>query len=511
MIGETLNGRYFILNLLGTGKYGKTYLAEDRQTEGNPQRVIKQFEPQAKDTLSLRKAKYLFAREVKILKILGKSDRIPDLVGYFREGDKFYLVHEFIEGTDLTQELGSGKQWTAEGVVGLLREILEIVDVAHQEKVIHQDIKPSNIIRRKFDGKLMLIDFGSVKKLNNQMANAEGKTSLTVPIGTEGYMAPEQKSIKPRLASDVYGVGIIGIYALTGVEPKDIPLDRDTEAVRWRNLQNVDETLAKVLDFMVSPDFRQRYTSAGEALKVIRKLKLGKKVNLFDFRNIFGASILSLVILGAGYYYWQLENSLDKMPGSKKDYATNLDTAPFLYTNPELGIEMKYPASWKLKEARGENSTIAQFIPERSQSYLIPPEVKIDVKSLTNNSLEKYTTDNIYQITKLPKAKIIDSRPIQLNGRKAHQVNYTRINPDNDLKLQYLKIWTFRNGLVYTITYKAELSQYESFIETVRQEMLNSLKIIKNQSEADESSFDKSTVDKSSSTSIVAGSIRVIS
>ena len=98
MIGETLNGRYYILNLLGSGKYGKTYLAEDRQTEGSPQRVIKQFEPQAKDTLSLRKAKYLFAREAKILTILGKSDRIPNLIDRFRRENQFYLVHEFIEG-----------------------------------------------------------------------------------------------------------------------------------------------------------------------------------------------------------------------------------------------------------------------------------------------------------------------------------------------------------------------------------------------------------------------------
>ena len=76
MIGETLNKRYRVLRILGSGRCGKTFLAEDNKATVKPRCVIKQFEPEAKDTLSLRKAKYLFAREVKVLKILGKSDRI---------------------------------------------------------------------------------------------------------------------------------------------------------------------------------------------------------------------------------------------------------------------------------------------------------------------------------------------------------------------------------------------------------------------------------------------------
>jgi eukaryotic-like serine/threonine-protein kinase len=315
MIGTTLNKRYRVLSVLGTGRCGQTYLAEDSQAKGDSRCVIKQFEPQAKDPLSLRKAKYLFAREVKILKILGKSDRIPDLLAYFQEGDKFYLVHEFIDGTDLGKELGSGKRWQESDVLALLRDILEIVEVAHREKVIHQDIKPSNIIRRKSDNNLILIDFGSVKKLYNQMANAEGNTSLTVPIGTEGYMASEQKSIKPKLASDIYAVGMIGIYALTGVEPKSIPLEQNTEAVQWRNLIQVDENLAQVLDRMVCPDFRQRYSSASEALQTVRTLKLGNNSKLNNFKAILGIGMLLIAVLGGGYY-WQLQNSSNQNPDS---------------------------------------------------------------------------------------------------------------------------------------------------------------------------------------------------
>ena len=475
MIGETLNGRYCILKLLGAGQYGQTYLAEDCQTLENTYVVIKQFEPKAKDTLSLRKAKYLFAREIKIQKILGKCDRIPNLLAHFRSGDRFYLVHQYIDGSDLSTELGSGHKWSAEDAIALIREILEIVEVAHQEKVIHQDIKPSNIIRRNSDGRLMLVDFGSVKKLNNQMANAEGKTSLTVPIGTEGYMAPEQKSIRPRLASDIYGVGMIGIYALTGIDPKDIPLDHDTETVQWHNLVTVDEQLARVLDRMVFPDFKQRYQSASEALATVRNLKLGKK--LLNIKTVIGAGTLLLGIFGAGYYYWQLESSLKETPDTTGYYETEQKQFPFQYRNTEYGVEMKYPFSWQLNELETSESIIAKFTPRKSQSYLIPPEVKIKVARANTDSLEQYTTDTVYQVTQLPQAKIVDSRPIKFGTEDGHKIIYTRVNPDNNLQLKYLQVWTFRGDRVYTVTYKADLEQYDNFVEIVEDEMLQSLKI----------------------------------
>ena len=506
MIGETLNGRYYVLDILGTGQNGQTYLAEDRQADTllspppttispsisshlppkNKRCVIKQFEPKAKDKLSLRKAKYLFAREIKIQKILGRSDRIPNLVDYFRLGDKFYLVHEFIDGSDLSEELGSGKQWQPERAIALLKEILEIVEVAHREKVIHQDIKPSNIIRRNSDDVLMLIDFGSVKKLNNQMANAEGKTSLTVPIGTEGYMAPEQKSIRPRLASDIYGVGMIGIYALTGVEPKNIPLERHLEVVQWHSLITVDEKLVEVLDRMVSPDFRQRYTSASEALKTVRNLKLGGK--LLNLKTAVGTGTILLALLGGGYYYWQLESSLRGTPNNTSYYEADRAQFPFLYRNAEYGIEMKYPFSWQLNEppsgeqtdnaiAKRRQSLIAIFIPKDSMSYLVSPEVNIEVDRFESDSLEKYTTNAVYEITQLPQAKIIDSRPIEFGSEDGHKVIYTAVNPDNNLQLKYLQIWTTRGDRLYTITYKADAEQYDNFVETVENEMLQSLKI----------------------------------
>ena len=473
MIGEQLNSRYCVVSLLGSGRCGQTYLAEDTQAREGNRCVIKQFEPEAKDTLSLRKAKYLFAREVKILQILGRSDRIPKLLNHFQQAERFYLVHEFIEGEDLNLELGK-QSWTTTEVWSLLQEILEIVEVAHREKVIHQDIKPSNIIRRKSDGKLMLIDFGSVKKINNQMANAEGKTSLTVPIGTAGYMAPEQKGIRPRLASDIYSVGMIGIYALTGVEPSKIPLDPDTEAVQWHSLISDESELTKVLDRMVSPELNQRYTSAGEALKAVRSLKLGGKS--WDFKTIFGTGTLLLMIVGGGYYYWRLESSLHQT-SEVEMFEQDQTQFPFLYRSDANGLSMKYPSNWRLTESEETKGIIATLKPEANESFLIAPEVNIEVDQSSTSSLDKYTTDTVYQITQLPQAKIVDSRPIEFADGNGHKVIYTQVNPDNDLAQKYLQIWTLKGDRAYKMSYHASIDDYPEFVETVEQEMFKSIQI----------------------------------
>ena len=471
MIGEILNKRYLILRILGTGRCGQTFLAEDIQAHCDC--VIKQFEPEAKDTLSLRKAKYLFAREVKILKILGRSDRIPALLNYFRQGEKFYLVHEFVAGNDLAQELGQ-QPWKAASVLGLLREILEIVEVAHQEQVIHQDIKPSNIIRRQTDGQLVLIDFGSIKKINNQMANAEGNTCISVPIGTQGYMAPEQKSIKPKLASDIYAIGMICIYALTGIKPQDIALDHDTETVQWRNLIQVDANLGQVLDRMVSCDLNQRYASASEALAAVRKLKLGGK--LLDFKTALGASTLLLIVLGGGLYYWRLESSLNRTSEIEL-FAAERTKFSLVYRHPVYGVSMTYPPGWKLELPQPESKIIAQFTPERGESLLIVPTVTIEVAESDAESLDDYTTNSVYKITQLPKAKIIDSRPVKVAGSDGHKVVYTFVDADHGLEQKYLQFWTLRNSRVYAVTYEAAADDYPNFVGTVQQDMISSLEI----------------------------------
>jgi len=267
---QRLGERYYVIQPLGGESFGQTYLAQDRQRTGNPHCVVKQLQPQISDLEMFQTVRRLFDREAQVLYRLGNHPQIPGLWDHFEDNQQLYLVSEFIAGNHLSQEMTPGKQQREEDVVFLLQEILQVLEFVHQQQVIHQNIKPQNLIRRQ-DGRIVLIDFGSVKLIGS---HAWGMKSLTVNIGTPGYMPAEQAVGKPRLSSDVYAVGMMGIFALTGIEPHQLLDDPETGEVIWHNHVQVSSQLADVLDKMVLYDFRQRYPSATEALQALRNTGL---------------------------------------------------------------------------------------------------------------------------------------------------------------------------------------------------------------------------------------------
>ena len=285
MLGKTRSGRYKIIKHLGGGGFGQTYLAQDLQLPGDPLCIVKQLKPRASDPFTLHTARRLFDREAHVLYDVGNHDQIPRLLAHFEEEQEFYLVQEFIDGHDLKQELPVGKLLSEPKAIALCQDILKILEFVHQQNVIHRDIKPSNLIRRKQDGKIVLIDFGAVKQVSTQTPSVEGQTTLTVTIGSLGYMPTEQVSGKPRFCSDIYAVGMIGIQALTGCPPHQLPEDPETSEILWRDAVGsrsdhrvlgkqvqVSSELADILDKMVRYDYRQRYQTATEALQAIEQL-----------------------------------------------------------------------------------------------------------------------------------------------------------------------------------------------------------------------------------------------
>ena len=214
----------------------------------------------------------MFDSEAETLYKLGKlHDQIPSLWAHFEEHGEFYLVQDFIAGQDLTKELTPGRKFSESYTITLLCDILEILAVVHQQNVIHRDIKPANIMRRH-DGKIVLIDFGAVKQVSTIVVNVDGQSSSTIAIGSSGYMPSEQANRRPKLASDIHAVGMIGIQALTGQPPFKLPEDLNTGEIIWRERATVSNYLANILDKMVRDHFSQRYQNAGEALQAILSL-----------------------------------------------------------------------------------------------------------------------------------------------------------------------------------------------------------------------------------------------
>jgi WD40 repeat protein len=276
MLEQFLDGRYQITQVLAKGGFGQTYLAIDTRRPGRPTCVVKHLQPNTDNPQLLLTIQRLFSVEADTLEKLGQHPQIPQLLAYFEENGEFYLVQEFIPGRSLSQELLSSQPWRTEQVIELLREILNILAFVHGHGVIHRDIKPDNLIRRQTDQTLVLIDFGSVKKLREM--NEPVNQGITVAVGTPAYMPMEQFNGFPQFNSDLYSVGVIGIRAVSGLSADEVrtlinPSRPTPKQEHWCDRVRVNPRLAAILDQMVQADYQQRYPSVAAVLSDLSTLQ----------------------------------------------------------------------------------------------------------------------------------------------------------------------------------------------------------------------------------------------
>ncbi|MEB3215766.1 MAG: serine/threonine-protein kinase [Nostocales cyanobacterium 94392] len=267
-----LKQRYRAIKPIGQGGFSRTFLARDEDKPSLPQCVIKQFYPQAQGTSTLAKAIELFNQEAMRLDELGKHRQIPELLAYFTQDDRQYLIQEFIDGLNLAQELNQNGVYNETQIQQLLNELLRILQFCHQKQVIHRDIKPENIIRRqnplKMKGQIVLVDFGASKVVTQTSMHQTGTS-----IGSPEYVAPEQIRGKALFASDIYSLGVTCIHLLTARSPFDL-YDINNDVWLWRNYLevSVNENLAIILDKMLATTPARRYQTVDDVLKDLNSL-----------------------------------------------------------------------------------------------------------------------------------------------------------------------------------------------------------------------------------------------
>ena len=266
-----LRDRYRVLQALGQGGFGATFLAKDEGLPGEPVCVIKQLRPAASAPELLQMARDLFAREAKTLGRIGNHPQVPRLLDYFEDTQQFYLIQEYVGGLTLQQEVKRSGPFSEAGVKQFLSEIMPLLQYIHKQQVIHRDIKPANLIRREHDCQLVLIDFGAVKnQVNPITASQSEQTALTAyAVGTRGFAPPEQIDMRPVYASDIYAVGVTCIYLLTGKSPKDLDYNPLTGEMLWQQKVQISDHLTEVLSKMLEGSVRHRYQSAEEVLRAL--------------------------------------------------------------------------------------------------------------------------------------------------------------------------------------------------------------------------------------------------
>ncbi|MFN5725393.1 MAG: protein kinase domain-containing protein, partial [Pseudanabaena sp.] len=279
-----IQDRYRALKIIGQGGFGKTFLAQDESKPSQPRCVIKQFafetiNPNASQG-TLDVAIRLFEQEAKRLDDLGKHPQIPELLSFTIHEGKQYLIQEFIDGETLEQELARVGAFSEQQVRDVLVEVLQILEFVHSKSVIHRDISPDNIIRRRSDRKLVLVDFGAAK---HATATLLAKTGTG--IGKASYGAPEQMLGKSVFQSDLFGLGVTCLHLLTNVEPFTL-YDVLENEYQWRQFLNgkvVSNEFGKLLDRRTAYRVKERPNSVTESLQ---ELGVGRKtstsVNIFS-------------------------------------------------------------------------------------------------------------------------------------------------------------------------------------------------------------------------------------
>lgn len=215
-LGESIEGRYEVLRLLGRGGMGAVYQARDSRLS---RLVAIKILP--REMIEHPAALARFEREAQALAVLDHPN-IVKIYDYGKTSDGSpYFVMEFIKGSDIQCLRDSGKLNLAEAL-RLVSEICGALHYAHRKGIVHRDIKPANILVGN-DGVAKVADFG-LARITGTDSRPKFDPSLTMTgevMGTPSYMAPEQEAGAPvDHRADIYALGVMLYNLLTGTPPR---------------------------------------------------------------------------------------------------------------------------------------------------------------------------------------------------------------------------------------------------------------------------------------------------
>lgn len=302
--GSKLNGnniQYIIESVLGQGSFGVTYKAKgftkakgafgEVEVELPHPIAIKEFfmrDINQRDAdgsisgLSEGSLAYNYAikfrKEAERLAVM-QHPNIVHVMDFVEANNTFYYVMDYIDGEDITHYM-KGKPLNESEAISIVRDVAEALRYMHEEhKMLHLDLKPGNIMRRKVDGHIFLIDFGLSKHYSDE---GQPDTSTTIGLGTEGYApleqgkrASAQSSFRPTI--DVYALGGTLFKMLTSETPppaSDILEDEELlEDIMGKH--NVSKQLQKVIVEAMMPSAKRRTPSVSAFIESLDNIDEG--------------------------------------------------------------------------------------------------------------------------------------------------------------------------------------------------------------------------------------------
>ncbi len=281
--GDIIHSRYRLLRLIGTGTSGAVWAARNELIERDV--ALKIMEPEVMSD------KVLLHRFFNEAKAIGRVKH-PSIVGIFdlgqAEDGSPFLVLELLDGEPLNTRIQREGCIEPETLTDVCAGVARALDLAHQQSIIHRDMKPANIfLHRTSTGGLRgkILDFGISKVLTSSGANFSLTKTGTV-VGSPAYMSPEQAAGRDDLdgRADVWSLGVVLHEALTGVLPHEAPnynalmvriLTQDVEPIAARK-PDLSPIVCEIVDACLQRD-REKRPFAGQLSSMLesaaRKLR----------------------------------------------------------------------------------------------------------------------------------------------------------------------------------------------------------------------------------------------
>ncbi|HHX45136.1 MAG TPA: protein kinase [Chloroflexi bacterium] len=259
-------GNYRIIRSLTRGGMGQVFLAEDLRAFDRPcivKQMIEYYDPS--DPEERRRAQERFEEEGRTLASLNHPG-VPKIYSFFAENGRFYIVMEYVEGENLetyvTHIDDNGtvvrpvRRLQQEEVLRAIIQVARILEYLHTQPrpVVHQDIKPANLILERQLGYARLVDFGTAR-VEIPPGAAPGNGQRASIYGTDGYAPPEQYQGKPVPRSDVFALAATAYHLLTDDDPREHPF-------KFPRLADLPHELRATLERALRTDPNERITAA---------------------------------------------------------------------------------------------------------------------------------------------------------------------------------------------------------------------------------------------------------
>lgn len=256
-------GKYEILRSLGSGGFGSVFLAKD--TWLNIKVAVKVPHKQSLELFKLLKEPRLQAAL--------NHPNIVRMIAAEKENKVFFMVMEYIKGKTLERILEKEKILDIEKAIGFITQISYGIDHAHNNKIVHRDLRPSNTIISE-DGTAKITDFGTSVWLENV-------PYASTRIGSPPYMAPEQFLGKSTFGSDIYSIGCIFYEIVSGrppiTDPDPFKILEKAQKGKIKPPRLINKKIPKEINEIImqclAPKVVDRYQKASEIIRHLSAFK----------------------------------------------------------------------------------------------------------------------------------------------------------------------------------------------------------------------------------------------